>query len=120
MRKIGYMGLVMLLFVSSVNAQYTTGNQLYELCQFQEDPIKFMPCEFFIIGAWEMYLTAVGFSNSPPQRGICAPENSSKSQTVDIVKNYLESHPENRHVEATALIVLALSEVWPCEQLSDE
>ena len=123
MKRICYAGLALLLFVSPANAQFFAGNHLHVICQYEGLSLEErQPCQMFIIGAWQMYLTVLALSTSTKsgKHGICGPESSIQGQTVDVVRNYLDSHPENRHLPATGLIILALRDVWPCEQLSDE
>jgi len=42
-----------------------------------------------------------------------SPEEMTLGQVIDIVKNYLEAHPETRHMDITFLIVAALGEKLP-------
>ena len=37
-------------------------------------------------------------------------------QTVEVVKRYLEQHPEQRHYGASSLVAEALAEAFPCKQ----
>lgn len=46
----------------------------------------------------------------------CFPENVTKGQIVDIVKQLLERHPEIRHQDASDLILLAIKSAWPCKK----
>jgi hypothetical protein len=48
------------------------------------------------------------------QMPFCPPAGGKNGQIRDIFTRYLREHPEERHEEAIILLVLALSEAWPC------
>lgn len=48
--------------------------------------------------------------------GYCVPENASVGQVADVVQKYLNSHPENRHFPANALISFAMKDAFPCRK----
>jgi Rap1a immunity proteins len=63
------------------------------------------------------YVAAI--ADASGQRGVegrrtCAPPNVTLQQDVDVVKRYLEMHPEQRQYVAEGLVALALSEAFPC------
>jgi hypothetical protein len=41
------------------------------------------------------------------------PSNVEAGQIFDVVKNYLEKHPEKRHQSASSLVMMALKEAFP-------
>lgn len=44
------------------------------------------------------------------------PENVTNGQIWDVVRHYLESHPESRQTDSTTLIVTALRQAWPASK----
>ena len=44
----------------------------------------------------------------------CLPQGVTSRQLVDIATNYLRDHPEQRHTVASANVVLALANAFPC------
>jgi hypothetical protein len=45
---------------------------------------------------------------------VCPPRNITAGQAQDVVKRYLENHPEKRHFSADSLVINAVAQVWPC------
>jgi hypothetical protein len=46
----------------------------------------------------------------------CLPEHPTRHQAVEIVKRFLDQHPELRHYGASSLVAEALAEAFPCQQ----
>jgi hypothetical protein len=46
----------------------------------------------------------------------CLPEHTTRRQAVEVVKRYLDQHPEQRHYGASGLVAEALAEAFPCKQ----
>ena len=46
----------------------------------------------------------------------CVPKSVTVGQVHDMVKNYLEANPANRHYTADSLIINLLKSVWPCQR----
>jgi len=46
----------------------------------------------------------------------CAPDRYLYAQTDAIVFKYLESHPDQWHLDGVALVYVALHEAWPCSE----
>jgi hypothetical protein len=44
----------------------------------------------------------------------CAPSNATAGQINDMVKNYLENSPADRHLTGDILVNRVLKAVWPC------
>ena len=47
----------------------------------------------------------------------CVPSGLRFNQTEEITFNYLNSHPEERHLSAWSLVVTAMSEKFPCRKV---
>ena len=44
----------------------------------------------------------------------CTPDNSNYRQMVDVVSSFLTNRPEQRHEDASVLVIKALREAFPC------
>ncbi|QIE54961.1 hypothetical protein G5B40_05545 [Pikeienuella piscinae] len=117
-----------LLFPTVGITQQIDGNELYETCT-DENPVLAAFCVGYIIGyvegsPWGAFVVlnrlapkddnAVANALAREFLGSCPPENASNSQLTDVVKKYLEEHPETRHESARTLIWQAFSEAFPC------
>jgi hypothetical protein len=45
---------------------------------------------------------------------ICLSKAVKQTQVADVVENWLDAHPEDRHYSANSLITSALVEKFPC------
>jgi hypothetical protein len=45
----------------------------------------------------------------------CIPERVEMGQTLDVIKNYLNDHPEELHLPASDLVLKAIQMAWPCK-----
>ncbi len=52
----------------------------------------------------------------PNQPLSCSPDGVTVGQMVDVVKRYLQNHPQTRHEPAVILIATAAREAFPCEK----
>lgn len=96
----------------TAHAGFDTGNRLHEDCR---------AANYFNRGYCGGYVTGiVDTIESLQARGVlpadalCIPEESTKGQLVDVVKKYLDDHPERRHLEAGSLVPEALNSAFPC------
>jgi len=55
-------------------------------------------------------------ADTPAYRRVCASPQVTTLQTVRIVYNWLEDHPERLHEESFILILEALQEAFPCSE----
>jgi len=101
------LGFAMALTALGAHADGMPGNPVHESCQSDYQGVT-MYCQGFIVGAMD----ALAFYSTP---SYCRPEGVTYSQGIDVVKRYLEAHPESRHEPAVHLIVAALTEAWPCD-----
>lgn len=97
--------LVLTLATFSASADYfMSGNTL--LTKLKDTPLLALGYVIGIADANDSRRTESGCFNLP--RGI------TQGQTRDIVKNWLEAHPEHRHYSGNSLVISALAEAWPC------
>jgi hypothetical protein len=97
------LGLFALYSAAVYAGAYITGNFLY-------DSQKAVGKELllgYVAGIHDSYYDA---------RLFCKPDNVPLGQAVDVVAKYLNDHPEKRHLEAQLLVVVALTEAWPCKK----
>lgn len=95
--------IVCAIACSSAQAEFFTGNDL--LTKMQSSSL--------IEQSLAMGYVA-GVADSGTRVTHCPPKNSTVGQTQDMVRNYLESSPANRHFSADSLILNFLKIVWPC------
>jgi hypothetical protein len=63
------------------------------------------------------YIEAIANAYNPINAYIaCEPPRISTGQAVDVVKQYLATHPEQRYKPAWSLVMVALAEAFPCRR----
>jgi len=77
----------LLCSTSSLAQGFLHGDDLYRFCKMADDTLERTTCIAFIIGAVDA-LTET--------HEVCLPKDVVGKQVVDIVTNYLLSHPETR------------------------
>ena len=90
---------------------FDTGNDLWSHCSGKGDA-HFGLCAGFVVGIADAMSNVTGILG----RRACIPLPVSRGQVLDVVKRYLEQHPETRHDSAVSLVAQALSEAFPCKQ----
>ena len=106
---------LLLLLSSSAHAQRvstTTGNDLLESCE-STGHFEQAFCLGYITGVTD--LDGADGSVFPERRRSCVAENVSNGQVRDVVVKYLKDHPEERHIQASILIVKAMAQAFPCK-----
>jgi hypothetical protein len=91
----------------------TTGNELLEWCQ-SGDTWQTGRCYGYVIGVADLQ-TMVGKA-LPENRQSCIAEGMTVGQIVEVAIKYLKQHPEERHFNASVLMVKAIAEAFPCQQ----
>lgn len=86
-----------------------SGDQLYGYCAENA-------CGGYFIGAFDgLRITgAVGDARQQRLSAICAPDEVDSEQIVQVALDYIERHPEARHLSAANLALRAWREQWPC------
>lgn len=98
-----YKALILAMFCTVAQAEFQDGNKL--LSDLQSSYIENRMYGLgYIIGVADM---GRGYIN-------CMPENATAGQIRDMVKNYLENTPAERHITADILVNRVLKAVWPC------
>jgi hypothetical protein len=80
-----------------------TGNGLYELC-VSGDASRHLICSAYILGVADAVQGDV----------FCPPRGAANQQAIDVVRNALTSHPEQRQEPSASLVMLYLNAAWPC------
>lgn len=96
--------ITLVLFSAGIaHAEFKDGNRLLADLQSShvEDRVHAMG---YIVGIADM---GRGFIN-------CMPENATAGQLRDMVRNYLENTPAERHFSADLIVNKILKTVWPC------
>lgn len=96
---------------SAQRSDQDTGNDLLARCEGDLMSVTGGSCMGQVIGA----MNAIGFAQAlgGPDL-ICRPARTTNGQAIDVVRKWLRENPGRRHLESTVVIVLALSETWPC------
>jgi hypothetical protein len=99
--------IISLGFPSVVNATnyFTTGNDLLSFCNAGHG-LKTALCTESAVGYADM-MTVLGL--------ICMDKAVTKGQVGDIMKKYLQDHPEERNNPAAGLALPALTKAFPCK-----
>jgi hypothetical protein len=95
--------LILALACTSAQAEFKDGNSLLSLLK---DPAYFNQgyAMGYVVGVADMGLGVVH----------CAPPNTTAGQLNDMVKNYLENTPAERHLTGDIVVNRVLKAVWPC------
>ena len=105
---------LLLLFVPTMLIAYDdlfSGNKLKELMD-HKDPVV-TPQVVHDRGIAQGFVMGVAGVLSTGEY-YCPPTGSTQSQAYDVVKKYLEDHPENRYLPAHFLVAEALKQSFPC------
>ena len=94
--------LSLLLCSSMAHAEFKDGNKLHS--DLNGDIYDKMHAMGYIVGVYD-----VG-------RGVlhCGPSNVTAGQINDMIKNYLENIPADRHLTGDTIVNKVLKAVWPC------
>ena len=105
-----------LLLVSASANSYAQidGNMLHQLCSSTSESNK-TSCSLYIRGVLDASIAIEAVHKIPrKQQLMCMPGDVTFSQMIDVAKNYLRDHPEERHKGAMALIVNSMAK-FDCE-----
>lgn len=88
-------------------SQSITGNDIYDQC-VSESP----GCTHYVAGV----LDGLQFFNAVSDPSLyCIPSGVTNKQLIDIFRRFLTENPEHRHRPASYILVVAISEAYPCE-----
>lgn len=115
--------VIFLFLIFTCNSFAFTGNDLHTLLN-SENRKNVEIGKSFIVGATSAMGYYQGLENKvaelekrkqPNYYHICIPEGAIIEQAIDIVKKYLDDHPESRSEGAIGLIHFSLVNVWECK-----
>lgn len=104
-----------ILSPAPANADFKSGNDLYQDCTTREDAAAYYQKRAYCMG----YIVGVADANSTFGAIIrrplfCLSAGVTTGQLVDVVTRYLETHPQSRHYAAASLVGGAFMEAFPC------
>jgi hypothetical protein len=97
-------------FAQDLFLGFVTGNRLLEICS----PVKGPSCYGYVEGVADDAQATFSALHMQQHALFCLPQGVTTTQLVDIAINYLRDHPEHRHTVASANVVLALANEFPC------
>jgi hypothetical protein len=104
----------------SIPAHSSTGNDLKETCDLDQGKfLSHSACTGYILGAVEMtelINAAADRSKDKKQFSVCIPAGITYGQIVDVVKKFVDDHPEERHQKASVMVFLAVQHAFPCKK----
>ncbi len=119
--------LLLLFSASGVGAEepdYGTGNWLYRICESKarargsdesyRQLFRAGECFGFVFGVEQGHLATA--TQRDQESAFCIPKGVEPGQVLEVARNYLGEHPEGRHRPAASLVLVALAEVFPCEE----
>lgn len=93
---------------------FETGNVLWEDCSSPKaDYQRQAWCGGYVSGVVDMNAVAAVRRGSPV---FCLPAHVTVQQAIDVVRKFLEDHPEKRHAAAADMVAEALSRGFPCKK----
>jgi len=97
--------------VSPARAYFLDGDELMNHCSVNIPDERFDPaiCVTYIMGAYDAYMFQRLVRNQPR----CAPPTLTAGPLREVVVEYLEDHPDNRGMDASALVWNAIIAEWP-------
>lgn len=104
-------GSVATPFVVPAKAYFLDGDELMNHCSANVADEKFSPeiCVTYIMGAYDAYMFQRLIRNQPR----CTPRNLTAGRLREVVVTYLQEHPDNRAMDASALVWNAIIAEWP-------
>jgi hypothetical protein len=97
-------------FAQGLFLGFVTGNRLLEICS----PVQQPTCYAYVEGVTDDAQSTFSALHMQQHALFCLPQGVTSRQLVDIATNYLRDHPEQRHTVASANVVLALANAFPC------
>lgn len=99
--------LILALMASSAQAQFLTGNDLFERMNGQ--PAQVNNAVGYIMGVADAEVGSLW----------CPPPSVTVRQVFDMTKQFLEAVPEKRHESASAFVMATVRVTWPCKPKQD-
>ena len=99
--------LMLAALPGTAGAGFQSGNDLLRDCEAQRPA-----CVAYIEGALDMWVNGQTFGRS--RKIVCLAPGVEAGQLRDIVIQWLNTHPEDRHLEASGLVIIAAAQAFPC------
>ena len=96
--------ILMLALAGSAHAEFVDGNGLLNQLRDTGSYFKQGHSMGYIAGVADMGYGVVH----------CAPSNLTEGQLSDMIKNYLENTPAERHLTGDVIVNKVLKTMWPC------
>ena len=98
-------------FVAPASANFMDGDELMNDCSARIADERFDPavCVAYIMGAHDAFMFQRLIRNQPR----CTPRTLTVGQLREVVVAYLQDHPDNRGMDASALVWNAIIAEWP-------
>jgi hypothetical protein len=93
---------VLALVCGPAQAQFFSGNELYE--RLRDGRLS------------QVMFYVAGVHDANDKVLFCSPSDVTLGQALDVVKRYLETRPEQRHLSADFLASQAMRAAWPCRK----
>jgi len=106
--RVRHAAAVALLVPTWAWAGFLSGNGLKQRCSDES-----VECAAYIMGISDAHDYFVHFGALAIA---CAPREVTVGQMNAIAKRYMEEHPERLHLAASAIVLSALAEAFPCKQ----
>jgi hypothetical protein len=101
-------------FAQTPTGAFVSGNRLHEW--YEGGDVSKLRAMAYVLGAADT-LTSV---QAVQKRCVfIAPPDMTSGQVIDIVRLYLQKHPERRHYGADGIVYEALADAWPCSTRSE-
>ena len=108
-----FASLFLVAFSANSYAQID-GNTLHQLCNSTSESAK-ISCTIYIRGVLDASIAMEDLHKIPKkQKLMCMPGEVSRYQMIDVAKNYLRDHPEERHNSGLVLIINSMQK-FECE-----
>src|SRR5688572_26097475 len=98
-------------FASPASAYFLDGDELINHCSATIADERFDPavCVTYIMGAYDGFMFQRVARNQPR----CTPRTLTAGQLREVVVEYLQANPDNRAMDASALVWNAIIGEWP-------
>jgi hypothetical protein len=98
-------------WVSPASAYFVDGDELLNHCSITTADERFDPqiCVTYIMGAYDAHMFQRLVRNQPR----CTPRTLTVAQLREVVVSYLMANPDNRAMDASALVWNAIIAEWP-------
>jgi hypothetical protein len=88
---------------------YMSGNKLFSYCS-AEHSVQNIACSAYVLGVADL----MEIDRASDGKGECIPEKVEKKQVIDVVTEYLRTHPALRDHAAADIARVAITEAWNC------